>query len=65
MDIQDPDYYSADTFVYNKVDDIAWKKKKGKNGGNLTGSYMMQVLPKVVFAQTIILQLMKVCFFLF
>ena len=32
MDIQDPDNYSANTFVYNEIGDIAWKKKQEKIG---------------------------------
>ena len=35
MNIQDPDYYSADTFIYNEVGDIAWKKETGKKIGQL------------------------------
>ena len=35
MDIEDPDYYCANTFVYNKVGDIAWKKMQEKNRSNL------------------------------
>ena len=34
-DIQDPDYYSPNTFVYNEVGDITVKKETGKNQGNL------------------------------
>ena len=32
MDFQDPDYYSANTLVYNEVGDIAWKKIRKKIG---------------------------------
>ena len=35
MDIQDPDYYSTNTFVYNEVGDVAWKNIQEKNRGNL------------------------------
>ena len=33
MDIQDLDYYRANTFAYNGVGDIAWKKETGKKSG--------------------------------
>ena len=35
MDIQDSDYYSANTFVHNEVGDIAWEKIQEKNRSNL------------------------------
>ena len=35
MDIQDPDYYSANTFVYNKTGHIEWKNMQAKNRGSL------------------------------
>ena len=35
MDIQDPDYYNANTFVYNKEGDITWKMIQKKNLSNL------------------------------
>ena len=35
MDIQDPDYYSANTFACNEVGNITQKKKNEKNRGNL------------------------------
>ena len=35
MDVQDPDHYSANTFVYNEVGDIAWKRMQEKNQSNL------------------------------
>ena len=35
MDIQDQDYYRANSFVYKKLDDMAWKKTQEKNWGNL------------------------------
>ena len=35
MDIQDSDYYSANTFVYNEVGDIKVKKETGKKSGQL------------------------------
>ena len=36
MDIQDPDYYSANTFVCIEVGDITQKKETRKKSGQLT-----------------------------